>query len=63
MLPIHFVFDSLRFHAVALDCNPPESSPKSIRVHNGPEFISTVMQEWYIDQSIKLLFIQSGKPM
>lgn len=37
--------------------------PKSIRVDNGPEFISTAMQEWCIAQSIKLQFIQPGKPM
>lgn len=37
--------------------------PKSIRVDNGPEFISKVMQEWCIAQSIKLQFIQPGKPM
>jgi putative transposase len=37
--------------------------PKTIRVDNGPEFISEVLRQWCADNNIQLLFIQPGKPM
>jgi putative transposase len=37
--------------------------PKMIRVDNGPEFISLVLEEWCRKNSISLTFIQPGKPM
>jgi putative transposase len=40
-----------------------KGKPRAIRVDNGPEFISTVMHEWCLEKSIKLQFIQPGKPM
>lgn len=40
-----------------------KGQPKAIRVDNGPEFISSAMHEWCIEKSIKLQFIQPGKPM
>lgn len=40
-----------------------KGKPKTIRVDNGPEFISTVMHEWCLEQEIKLQFIQPGRPM
>ena len=37
--------------------------PKAIRVDNGPEFISKVFSQWCKDRSIKIMYIQPGKPM
>ena len=38
-------------------------NPKSIRVDNGPEFISSALSEWCLDKGIKLMYIQPGRPM
>jgi putative transposase len=37
--------------------------PKMIRVDNGPEFISHVLDEWCRKQGVSLTYIQPGKPM
>lgn len=37
--------------------------PESIRVDNGPEFISNTLEEFCRENSIKLNFIKPGKPM
>lgn len=37
--------------------------PKMIRVDNGPEFISHVLDEWCRKNEIVLTYIQPGKPM
>lgn len=37
--------------------------PKMIRVDNGPEFISHVLDEWCRRHEIALTYIQPGKPM
>ena len=39
------------------------TKPQSIRVDNGPEFISNKLQQWCDDQQIRLQFIQPGKPV
>jgi putative transposase len=36
--------------------------PESVRVDNGPEFISVVMHSWADQHGVKLDFIQPGKP-
>ena len=37
--------------------------PNSIRVDNGPEFISKVLDEWAYRNNVKLDFIRPGKPV
>lgn len=37
--------------------------PKMIRVDNGPEFISHILDEWCRKHEITLAYIQPGKPM
>lgn len=38
------------------------SRPQTIRVDNGPEFISDKLEQWCNDRDIDLQFIQPGKP-
>lgn len=40
-----------------------KAKPQSIRVDNGPEFISDKLQQWCDDHEIRLQFIQPGKPV
>jgi putative transposase len=36
--------------------------PESLRIDNGPEFISTTLDRWAIQHGVRLDFIQPGKP-
>ncbi|WP_084632603.1 integrase core domain-containing protein [Shewanella waksmanii] len=36
--------------------------PKQIRVDNGPEFTSTALETWAMENNIKLEFIRPGSP-
>ena len=36
--------------------------PQSIRIDNGPEFISKALDAWAFEQGIALHFIRRGKP-
>lgn len=39
------------------------STPSIIRVDNGPEFISHILQQWCDEHKITLQYIQPGRPM
>jgi putative transposase len=53
---------SLRVIRVLQQIIERRGKPKTIRVDNGPEFISDKLQRWCDDQQIHLQFIQPGKP-
>lgn len=54
---------SLRVRRVLNRLINERSKPSIIRVDNGPEFISHILQQWCEENNILLLFIQPGKPM
>jgi putative transposase len=59
----YFSINSQRVISILERAILEKGKPQSIRVDNGPEFISSAMHEWCIEQSICLQFIQPGKPM
>jgi putative transposase len=54
---------SLRVQRVLNRLINERSKPTTIRVDNGPEFISHTLQNWCIENKITLQYIQPGKPM
>lgn len=54
---------SLRVQRVLNRLINERSKPSIIRVDNGPEFISHVLQQWCDDNKIRLQYIQPGRPM
>lgn len=54
---------SLRVQRVLEKLITQREKPKIIRTDNGPEFISSTLQNWCEKQQITLQFIQPGKPM
>jgi putative transposase len=54
---------SLRVRRVLNRLINERSKPIIIRVDNGPEFISHILQQWCEENKITLQFIQPGKPM
>lgn len=53
---------SLRVQRVLNRLIAQRSKPVTIRVDNGPEFISHLLQQWCEDNGIALQYIQPGKP-
>lgn len=53
---------SLRVQRVLEQLIKHRKKPTTIRVDNGPEFISYVLQEWCRKNKINLHYIQPGKP-
>ncbi len=54
---------SLRVQRVLNRLINERSKPSVIRVDNGPEFISHILQQWCDDNKITLQYIQPGRPM
>ena len=61
-IEIDFSLPALRVIRVLNDLIAWRGTPQSIRVDNGPEFISQVLTMWCEDHQIKLQFIQPGNP-
>jgi putative transposase len=54
---------SLRVQRVLNRLVSERSKPSVIRVDNGPEFISHILQQWCDENKITLQYIQPGRPM
>lgn len=54
---------SLRVKRVLERLIMQRSKPSVIRVDNGPEFVSHILQQWCEQEQILLRFIQPGRPM
>lgn len=54
---------SLRVQRVLNRLIDERAAPSVIRVDNGPEFISHILQQWCDDKKIMLQYIQPGRPM
>jgi putative transposase len=54
---------SVRVQRVLNKLIKERSKPTTVRVDNGPEFISHTLQQWCSENQITLQYIQPGKPM
>jgi putative transposase len=61
-LELNFSFPSRSVIAQLDDLAQSYGYPKYLRVDNGTELTSKVMQRWSEDHAVELLFIQPGKP-
>ncbi len=61
-LELAFSFPSRSVTAALDDLALTYGYPKYLRIDNGTELTSKVMQQWSEDHSVELLFIQPGKP-
>lgn len=61
-LEMSFSFPGRSVIAVLDDVAAIRGYPKYLRIDNGTELTSKVMQQWSEDHDIELLFIQPGKP-
>jgi putative transposase len=61
-LELAFSFPSRSVVAVLDDLGARYGYPKYLRIDNGTELTSKIMQQWSEDHDVELLFIQPGKP-
>ena len=61
-LEASFTFPSRSVTAVLDNVAAIYGYPKYLRIDNGTEFTSKLMQQWSEDHDVELLFIQPGKP-
>lgn len=61
-IEVDFSLPALRVIRVLEELGQAKGFPESIRIDNGPEFISKQLDEWAYRHGIKLDFIRPGKP-
>jgi putative transposase len=60
--PRHYEPGACHRRTLRGDLRGKHGLPESLRVDNGPEFISTAMDRWAFQHGVRLDFIQPGKP-
>ena len=61
-IDVQLGINSVHVTKVLADLIHQRGKPEWIRVDNGPEFISSMLNDWCLAHGIKLQFIQPGKP-
>lgn len=61
-IEVGFSFPSLSATATLDDLVRRYGRPKYLRIDDGPELTTKVMQQWSEEHNVELLFIQPGKP-
>ncbi len=51
-----------KVHSLSRRVNGLHGAPRYIRSDNGPEFVSTALLKWAVEQKIETVFIDTGKP-